>query len=190
MGNGYIVSVGEIQPTAPSNKHSLTSLSAPHLHDGALNLKLMVNGNVACQADAIYGQDGGTSVGGEKWETITSYTECKEPIKVKYGDKVKITSDYDVRRHKLYVERFLKIMFQCANGFPGGPAPKTTAWKRKQWQLRSSSSQNQHDESKQLVCSTWFPATCDIPPEKPRSQCGGNMEEFEQGGLLLDHCCN
>jgi hypothetical protein len=66
-----------------------------------LNLKLHVNDKVACQADAIYGEDGGTSVAGQKWEIITSYSECKNPIRVKPGDKVKITSDYDLQRHKL-----------------------------------------------------------------------------------------
>jgi hypothetical protein len=80
--------------------HNFDSL-APHLHDGALNLKFLVNGKVACQADAIYGQDGGTSIEGQKWETITSYSDCKEPIRVKSGDKVKITSDYDLQKHKL-----------------------------------------------------------------------------------------
>jgi hypothetical protein len=99
MGNGYIVSIGKT--CHPDDLKYRSKLLAPHLHDGAMNLKFLVNGQVACQADAIYGEDGGTSVAGQKWETITSYSDCKEPIKVKSGDKVGITSDYDLQKHKL-----------------------------------------------------------------------------------------
>jgi hypothetical protein len=70
-------------------------------HDGGLNMRIVVNGKVACQSDAIYGQDGGTVVSKEKWETITSYSPCEDPVEVKAGDKIKISSDYDLRKHKL-----------------------------------------------------------------------------------------
>jgi len=73
----------------------------PHLHDGGLNLKMLVNGKVACTSDPIYGQDGASTVNGEKWETITSYSPCRDPIKLTRGDKVMMTSDYDLRQHKL-----------------------------------------------------------------------------------------
>jgi len=75
----------------------------PHMHDGGLNIKIFVNDKLACHSDAIYGGlgDGGTSVNGEKWETITTYSPCTEAIKLNKGDKVKMTSDYDLRKHKL-----------------------------------------------------------------------------------------
>jgi len=72
----------------------------PHLHDGALNMKVHVNGKVACSAEAKYGQEGGMSVSGERWETISHYTACK-PIELHLGDELKITSDFDLRQHKL-----------------------------------------------------------------------------------------
>ena len=72
-----------------------------------MNIKLVVNDRIACQANAIYGQDGGTSVNGEKWETITSYSPCPEPVQIKSGDRIKISSDYDLRQHKLYVKKHL-----------------------------------------------------------------------------------
>jgi hypothetical protein len=64
-------------------------------------MRVYLNGKVVCQSDAVYGQDGGTNVNGEKWETITSYTPCSEPVRIKVGDKVKMTSDYDLTKHKL-----------------------------------------------------------------------------------------
>lgn len=82
-GNGYIIGF------------------SPHLHDGAVNLKLLVNGKVMCSSEAVYGQDGGTTVNGQKWETIISYTPCLDPINVRIGDKVKVVSDYDLTKHRL-----------------------------------------------------------------------------------------
>jgi hypothetical protein len=65
-------------------------------------MKIYLNGKLVCQSDAVYGQEGGSiNVNGEKWETITSYTPCLDPIKIKPGDQIKMTSDYDIRKHKL-----------------------------------------------------------------------------------------
>jgi hypothetical protein len=69
-------------------------------HDGALNLKLHVNGQVVCSVEAIYGRGGGMSVSGQEWETISHYTPCKT-TKLHPGDLFKITFDYDLRQHKL-----------------------------------------------------------------------------------------
>jgi hypothetical protein len=69
-----------------------------------MNMKIYLNGKLVCQADAVYGEDGGlgvSTIGGQKWETITSYTPCLEPIKIQPGDKVKMTSDYDLTKHRL-----------------------------------------------------------------------------------------
>jgi hypothetical protein len=70
------------------------------MHDGSLNMKIFVNDKLACNSNAIYGADGGTSINGQKWETITAYSSCAA-IKLSVGDKVKMTSDYDLREHKL-----------------------------------------------------------------------------------------
>jgi hypothetical protein len=64
-------------------------------------MKIYLNDELVCQSNSVYGQDGGISVNGEKWETITSYTPCLEPVKIKPGDQVKMTSDYDLLKHKL-----------------------------------------------------------------------------------------
>jgi hypothetical protein len=66
-----------------------------------VNLALLVNDKPACQSKAIYGKDGGTEVNGEKWETINSYTQCEDPIKIRAGDSIKLRSEYDISKHKL-----------------------------------------------------------------------------------------
>jgi len=72
----------------------------PHLHDGALNMKVHVNGTEVCSAEAIYGRGGGLHMGGQEWDTISHYTACKT-IKLHPGDQLRVTSDYDLRKHKL-----------------------------------------------------------------------------------------
>lgn len=64
-------------------------------------MKVILNEKVVCESKAIYGQNGHTSVNGERWETITSYQPCVGPIKTKAGDKLLISADYDIREHKL-----------------------------------------------------------------------------------------
>jgi len=73
---------------------------SPHLHDGALNMKIHVNDKEVCSAEAVYGREGGLSMSGQEWETISHYTSCKT-TKLRPGDQLKITSDYDLRQHKL-----------------------------------------------------------------------------------------
>jgi hypothetical protein len=69
-------------------------------HDGAVNLQIQVNGKFACKSNAIYTASG-SEVDGKQWESITGYTNCAEPIKVQKGDKVTLSSEYDLRKHKL-----------------------------------------------------------------------------------------
>jgi hypothetical protein len=64
-------------------------------------MKVILNGKAVCESKAIYDQDKATSVNGERWETITSYEPCLGPIKTRYGDKIYISADYDLRKHKL-----------------------------------------------------------------------------------------
>jgi hypothetical protein len=76
----------------------------PHVHDGATNIKFFKNGELVCTIDAVYGADkGSTTVGGESWQTITSFNkdQCSKPIPISPGDKVKMTSGYDLTKHKL-----------------------------------------------------------------------------------------
>jgi hypothetical protein len=75
----------------------------PHIHDGGVNIKVFVNKKEVCEAKAIYGDDGGTTNApdGKKWQTITGYTPCDTPVPVKRGDKVYMTSEYDLTKHRL-----------------------------------------------------------------------------------------
>jgi hypothetical protein len=63
-------------------------------------MKIHVNGKTICSAEAIYGQEGGMSVSGQEWETISHYTACKT-ARLHPGDLLKVTADYDLRQHKL-----------------------------------------------------------------------------------------
>ena len=63
-------------------------------------MKVHVNGTEVCSAEAIYGRGGGLRMGGQEWDTISHYTSCKT-IKLHPGDQLRITSDYDLRQHKL-----------------------------------------------------------------------------------------
>jgi hypothetical protein len=72
----------------------------PHLHDGAVNIKIFVNGKEVCESKALYGKDTSkTTV--EGWETITGYSPCQVAVPIKVGDKVKMTSEYDLTKHRL-----------------------------------------------------------------------------------------
>jgi hypothetical protein len=64
-------------------------------------MKVYINEKVVCDLQPIYGQDGGASVNGEKWVTITSYSSCLDPIKVQAGDKLQMKAQYDLKEHKL-----------------------------------------------------------------------------------------
>jgi hypothetical protein len=64
-------------------------------------MRIMLNGKVVCDSKAIYDQETGISVKGERWETITTYEPCSGPIKTKFGDTLQISSDYDIRKHRL-----------------------------------------------------------------------------------------
>jgi len=62
-------------------------------------MKIVVNGKERCSAEAIYGKEG-RSTGGLEWETISHYSAC-DTIELHPGDEVKVTSDFDLRQHKL-----------------------------------------------------------------------------------------
>ena len=64
-------------------------------------MKFFVNGKLACNREAIYGKDGnGIQMDGRSWETIDRYTPC-DSVRLKAGDKVWMSSDYDLTKHNL-----------------------------------------------------------------------------------------
>ena len=71
------------------------------MHDGGYGLKLMVNDKVVCYSKASYGGSESTFKGadGKNWETISSMSECSEPVRVKKGDKLRIEADFDTEAH-------------------------------------------------------------------------------------------
>lgn len=75
----------------------------PHIHDGGVNIKVYINNKEICEAKALYGDGGGSvsALDGQKWQTISGYTPCDIPVAIKRGDKVQITSEYDLTKHRL-----------------------------------------------------------------------------------------
>lgn len=87
-----------------------------HLHDGGDHIVLKVNDKVVCDSKAIYSKDtrgpgaSGHSHGRrsaesptrpaeENWEVITEMTQCTEPVAVRKGDNLSMTSFYDGVKH-------------------------------------------------------------------------------------------
>jgi hypothetical protein len=66
-------------------------------------MELFLNNKMICHSDAIYGGKGGTLQldTGKNWETISEMTDCKQVIKVKKGDLLKLKSMYDLKKHPL-----------------------------------------------------------------------------------------
>jgi hypothetical protein len=79
-------------------------LTVEYRHDGGTNAKIYVNGKLACVSNAIYGGES-KAVNGEKWDTITAYGDCKDPIKVSVADKLTMSVEYDLTKYRLYVYR-------------------------------------------------------------------------------------
>jgi hypothetical protein len=76
---------------------------SPHIHDGGVNIKAYVNGKEVCESKAVYGIAGGTVLApdGKPWQTITGYTPCENPTQIKRGDKIRISSEYDLTKYRL-----------------------------------------------------------------------------------------
>jgi hypothetical protein len=73
-----------------------------HSHDGGLYVKVFNNGKLVCDSEAVYGGgEGGTTIDGQTWETITSYTPCLGPVPIRKGDVLTMTSEYDLTKHRL-----------------------------------------------------------------------------------------
>lgn len=62
-----------------------------HLHQGGEKMDLAVNGKVICTSVPEYNKEG----------VITTMTLCPDPIPVKKGDYLTVSSKYDISVHKL-----------------------------------------------------------------------------------------
>jgi hypothetical protein len=74
-----------------------------HIHEGGVRNYLFLNGKVICDAQAVYG---GSKVSfnredGEKWEAISHMTPCVEPIQMKKGDVMTMSTYYDTEKHPI-----------------------------------------------------------------------------------------
>jgi hypothetical protein len=67
-------------------------------------MQLLLNEKFVCNSTATYGGKGGTvTLNGKEWQTISSMSECREPLKVKKGDNISMKSFYNTIKHPLYV---------------------------------------------------------------------------------------
>jgi len=74
----------------------------PHMHDGGVASKFYLNGKVICNAKAIYAGGNATAeIDGQKWDSITAYEDCDEPVKIRTGDKITLSVDYDLTKYRL-----------------------------------------------------------------------------------------
>jgi hypothetical protein len=64
---------------------------------------MKVNDRLICDSRATYGGEKGTlkTTNSKVWETISSISECTEPIKVSKGDNITIQANYDLQKHPL-----------------------------------------------------------------------------------------
>lgn len=80
------------------------NLCQGHLHEGGVSIYLLLNGNIMCQYRATYG-DASYAVmatnDGKKWETISSMSDCSDPIVVKKGDYLKMERIIHTHKHPL-----------------------------------------------------------------------------------------
>jgi hypothetical protein len=72
----------------------------PHIHDGGTKVEVILNGKRVCESRAIYGEQKKTQTG-QSWQTIIDYTPCNDAVPIKKGDKVMVTSEYDLTKYKL-----------------------------------------------------------------------------------------
>jgi hypothetical protein len=115
----------------------LTSDSSSH--DGAVDLRFLVNDKLVCRSLAVYGADGNIDVNGAKWETISSYTPCNEPIKVSKGDKLGLASEYDLTKHRLWATLLAQPVLTDNRAGGQGVRRMSMEWRRRRWRWHSSS---------------------------------------------------
>ena len=64
----------------------------------------------------------------KKWETITSYSPCADPVKIKKGDKLSMDSNYDLTKHTLRPDAHSMGMGGGAGEGAEGMALATFQW--------------------------------------------------------------
>jgi hypothetical protein len=109
MTAGYRAPTGSTQFSKTSPKFVMstdgTILHAiGHLHDGGVKIQLLLNEQVVCDSVATYGGTQGAQKSGDdgsKWESISSMSTCRDPIRVKKGDIITMVSVYDTKLHPL-----------------------------------------------------------------------------------------
>ncbi|KAF2433289.1 hypothetical protein EJ08DRAFT_73804 [Tothia fuscella] len=74
-----------------------------HIHEGGVHNTLLLNDKLICKSDTVYG---GSKVtfnreGGEKWESVSHMTPCEEPVQIKTGDVLRMTTYYDLDAHPI-----------------------------------------------------------------------------------------
>jgi hypothetical protein len=80
------------------------------LHDGGEAMQLLHNERFVCNSTATYGGKGGTvKVNGTEWQTISSMSECMEPLRVRKGDNISMKSFYNTIKHPLYATSYSKL---------------------------------------------------------------------------------
>ncbi|KAF2666211.1 hypothetical protein BT63DRAFT_53020 [Microthyrium microscopicum] len=78
-----------------------------HMHDGGVDVKILVNGKPVCTSNAEYGSrpeyiasPEAIAQGASKSSHISRYTPCIAIGDIKKGDKLKLTADYDFVKWK------------------------------------------------------------------------------------------
>lgn len=71
-----------------------------HMHDGGDSVTFNLNGKQICESTAIYGGESATMViDGKQWQTISEMKSCNSPVKVKAGDILEISANFDLEKH-------------------------------------------------------------------------------------------
>jgi hypothetical protein len=79
-------------------------------------MQLLLNEKFVCNSTATYGGKGATvNVNGSDWQTISSMSECQEPLKVRKGDHLTMKSFYNTTKHPLYAESYPNVDFIGTN---------------------------------------------------------------------------
>jgi hypothetical protein len=72
------------------------------MHDGGTSVTMFLNNKPVCVSKATYGGAGSAlQVNGKEWQTITTMSECSNPVDIKKGDILTVSATYDTKNHPL-----------------------------------------------------------------------------------------